>query len=106
MAASRETSERPGSAEFRLAVECCRPGDGRPGIAPAEVDWDDFLRLARFHRIEGLAWHRLGGVRGVPAKTKDALRQDAAAIAAQNLHAAAESRDLLEAFEAVKVPCL
>ena len=47
--------------EFRLAVDCCRLNFG--GAAKArnagEVDWDLFLDLVRFHRVEGLAWNAL-----------------------------------------------
>lgn len=95
--------------EFRLAVDCCRrnfrgpaPADGR-----AEVNWDGFLDLVRFHRIEGLAWSALSAsISGAPDAVIKKLSDAAKTIAAQNLHAAADCQALLERFDAAGVPLL
>ena len=97
------------SAEFRLLVEICRAGFASSGGEPiaTELDWQHFLRLARFHRVEGLASNYLSNsATGAPQATKQALADAAARIAATNLHAAAESRSLLERFHAAGVPLL
>ena len=95
--------------EFRLAVDCCRLNFG--GAAKArnagEVDWDLFLDLVRFHRVEGLAWNALsaspsGAPDAVVAKLSDAAK----AIAAQNLQAGADCQALLDRFDAGGVPLL
>lgn len=95
--------------EFRLAVECCRLNFG--GAAKAgnagEVDWDLFLDLVCFHRIEGLAWNALSASpSGAPDAVVAKLSKAAKAIAAQNLQAAAECQVLLERFDAAGVPLL
>jgi hypothetical protein len=97
-----------GSAEFRLLTECCRAGhSGRSGAdIPATIDWQHFLRLARFHRVEGFAWNHLSNQRGAPPSVEQALADSAARIAATSLQAAAESRLLLDRFAAAKVPLL
>jgi hypothetical protein len=83
------------SSEFALLARCCRwnfPGEDGAEVAPADgLDWQRFVRLARFHRVQGLAWRALAasGV-PMPAEVSDALSGDAAAIAATNLEAAAE----------------
>lgn len=97
-----------GSAEFQLAVECCRrnfaSAHHRP--LPANVDWAGFLRLARFHRIEGLCHRALCREETVPAFVGHDLRQEAATIAARNLRSAAESRTILAIFSSAAVPVL
>jgi hypothetical protein len=101
-----------GSAEFKLAIECCRSSfrnfaDRGAVPTPAEVDWARFLDLARFHRVEGLAWNYLSAKEtGTPEDVRATLSQAASGIAAQNLRASADCRILLEAFEAAKVPLL
>jgi hypothetical protein len=91
------------SPEFDLLARCCRwnfPGEGRGAVAPADgIDWQRLLRLARFHRVQGLAWRALAasGV-PMPAEVSDALSGDAAAIAAANLEAAAECGRLRARF--------
>jgi len=99
-----------GSAEFRLAVECCRRCFRRTagrddGLDSAQIDWDHFLRLVRFHRIEGLVWNALAGAQ-MPAPASRLLRTAALAIAAQNLRSKAECRSLFERFEQAKIPLL
>jgi hypothetical protein len=92
------------SREFRLLLECCHWNFARPAGAPLDqvspdVDWSNFLRLARFHRVQGLASRALStGSAAVPAEIADALASDAEAIARANLEAAVECRDLAAAF--------
>jgi hypothetical protein len=95
--------------ELRLALDCCRRSFGsgaiEPIAPPRNVDWANFLRLVRFHRIEGLAWNALSDLE-IPSETRTVLAEAASAIAVQNLQAAAECRSLLERFEAARVPLL
>jgi hypothetical protein len=97
------------SPELDLVTRCCRRNflgaDGSIAI-PAGVDWQRFLRLVRFHRVQGLAWRALGGSRECPAEVADALSADATRIAAANLESAAESARILAAFQAANVPIL
>ena len=89
------------SPEFALALECCRwnfPSAARPPIDPPKgVDWPHFLRLVRFHRIQGLVWAALGKA-GLPASAASALSADARVVAALNLKPAAECWTLADAF--------
>lgn len=100
------------SVEFELAVECCRSafaeGDShRIQQFGPRVDWPRFLGLLRFHRVQGLAWNRLSSSKVVvPAEAAAALATDAQFIAATNLKAAAESKELLGQFERAGVPLL
>lgn len=97
------------SAEFRLLVQCCLAAfrDSSVEDVTGEIDWQRFLQLARFHRVEGLAWNHLSKL-SLPAAdpVKQALADAAARIASINLVAIAESRLLLERFDAAKVPLL
>lgn len=99
------------SLEFALALECCRfafvRGEAaRPSLG-ADVDWPLFLRLVRFHRIQGLAWYALAEKRaGIPPEVADELADDAAEIAAANLRSAVECRGLLEDFKDRDLPVL
>ncbi|MFL6721468.1 MAG: nucleotidyltransferase family protein [Sphingomonas sp.] len=97
------------SAEFRLALACCeRNFADRPQSAmqTPQVDWAGFLQLVRFHRIEGLAWNSLSTSERIPAEVRLALSAAAAEIAAQNLIAAAASRELLDRFADRGIPLL
>lgn len=89
--------------EFRLALDCCRwnfrAGERRP-VEAGELDWGLFLRLVRFHRIQGLVWRSLAGSNAaLPAFVSQALSAESAAITASNLVAMGECRDLLHLFE-------
>jgi hypothetical protein len=92
------------SPELRLAIACCRERFTPVESAGVEslltgVDWPRFVRLARFHRIQGLVWPSLSPMRErLPADCASDLADDAQAIAAANLRAAAESSDLLAQF--------
>jgi hypothetical protein len=100
------------SPEFQLAVECCRRsfhGTHRDvaGLPTSGVDWVRFLKLVRFHRVEGPAWNALtaadGGMRG---EVGEALSSAATAIAADNLRATVASEALAERFAAASLPLL
>lgn len=98
-----------GSAEFKLAVGCCRANFR--GEAPAddriEADWGRFVDLIGFHRIEGLAWKALSANSSAAPEAVVARLSDAAkAIAARNLQAAADCHALLDRFDAAGVPLL
>jgi hypothetical protein len=94
-----------------LVIECCRVAFKR-GEAPApaprgELDWRLFLRLARFHRVQGLVWIAFGPNPGdMPPEVSEALAADAARIAADNLRAAVDCRNLLEDFGQARLPIL
>ena len=96
--------------EFGLALACCKAAfraSADESFDLAGIDWPRFVRLARFHRIQGLAWSYLAPRRSaVPEEASRALSADAAAIAANNLTAAAECDELSAEFEAAGVPLL
>jgi hypothetical protein len=99
------------SPELKFAVECCRHNfagrrDAFEAAPGRDFDWRRFLALARFHRVQGLVWGALGTSETVPGATLEELAVDARTIAAANLRTAAESRELLEDFEAAGVPML
>ena len=102
----------PECAEFRLAVECCRrnfaAGSECAALEPIDgIDWARFLRLVRFHRVEGFAWHGLFSAEvDIPTAVATSLRAASSHIAAQNLLARAECGRLLERFTAAGVPLL
>lgn len=90
-----------------MTVECCRwafaGGDPRKiHELCASVDWERFARVVRYHRVQGLAWNCLWSVEAeVPTDVANALSADTVAIAASNLRASVEARDLLRRFERV-----
>ena len=99
------------SPELEFAIECCRHNfagnDGAIAAKPrADLDWPGFLALVRFHRVQGLAWGALGDSGLAPPAIFEALSNDARAIAAANLRAAAELRHILDDFEAAGIPVL
>lgn len=102
---ARARSPEPAvSREFSLLVECCRwsfAGDNAETVhsAAGASDFARFVRLAAFHRVQGLAWHCLSslGVK-LPVDAAGALAADAERIAASNLRIAVECRRLLGAF--------
>jgi hypothetical protein len=102
----------PGSAEFRLAVECCRRsfaagGDGAAFEPIDGIDWERFLRLVRFHRVEGFAWDSLFSAEvGIPAAAGASLRAASSHIAAQSLLARAECGRLFDRFNEAGIPLL
>jgi hypothetical protein len=100
------------SREFAFVVKCCHSAFAD---APAHdhspeaegLDWQRFLRLARFHRVQGLVWKGISAEKSqVPANVSEALAADATAIAATNLQVAVHCRTLLADFAQAQVPLL
>jgi hypothetical protein len=97
--------------EFSLLLSCCRWNfagveDERTEL-PAGLIWPRFIELARFHRVQGLAWNALAqsGV-SLPPDAADALSANARSIAATNLAIARECAELTEAFAESGTPLL
>lgn len=92
------------SHEFQFVVECCRSSfrtrhDHGALIREPPLDWVIVLRLARFHRVQGLVANALSSVPNrMPDEVAADIRADAKGIAAQNLLAMSESERLLAAF--------
>jgi len=61
------------------------------------IDAARFIRLCRFHRVQGLVFAAIARSEA-PPKIIAAIKADALKIAADNLRAAVESRDLLDDF--------
>lgn len=98
-------------AELGLAVACCGSCFGGASkestIHVAGLDWERFVEIARFHRIEGLVWTSLTSKQvPVPDSAAEDLSSAAAAIAARNLLTATECHELTAQFEAAGVPLL
>lgn len=87
------------SAEFALLVACCRwplSADAREDVVRRSeaADWTRFVRLARRHRVEGIAWKALQEAdvaSRLPAGPAADLSAATHAIARQNLSLAAEA---------------
>jgi hypothetical protein len=97
--------------EFRLIADSCRrcfrnaAASAQPQVAG--LDWNRLVRLARFHRVQGLVWKALSPISAaLPEEVSHSLAADAAEIAATNLQAAAECGALRAEFEAAGVPLL
>jgi hypothetical protein len=95
--------------EFALLTGCCRcnfaNSSGEPPKVGGAIDWQRFAELARYHRVQGLAWNALS--KGdVPADVADALSADARSIAAANLAIARECSELSDAFARAGVPLI
>lgn len=94
-----------------LAVELCGRSlrnSSETAVHPLqEVDWGQFLPLARFHRIEGLIWNCLAPHRRkLPREVGEKLHAAASETAANNLRALQECRTLLNEFEGAGIPLL
>lgn len=100
------------SREFSLLIECCRWAfaAGEPDEVcemAADISWPAFLSLARFHRVQALAWHCLRTLEiAIPADAAEALGAEAERIAATNLRMAVECRQLLESFSERRISLL
>jgi len=100
------------SAEFRLAVECCRDSfDGWTGepATPSHnrFDWQSFLDLVSFHRVEGFVWNALSNRDfSIPRDIRAQLSVAASTIAADNLKATVECATLRDGLAEVGVPLL
>jgi hypothetical protein len=94
-----------GSPEFSLLVSCCRwnfanADQGQGPEIPSGVDWAGFVGLARFHRVQGLAWNALAQLAdGAPEDARQLLSSDAKAIAATNMAIARECSQLRDDFD-------
>lgn len=92
-----------GTAEFDLAVHCCRlafdPGHGSPPPPKQRIDWERFYRVVRFHRVQGLVWQSLSRLdETIPADVARRIAEDAARIAAANRLSLEECRALGDAL--------
>lgn len=100
------------SPEFDLLVEASRASFAGTDAAllpehVRSVDWPGLVRLARFHRVQGLVWKGLAPIRdALPARAAQALANEAAAIAESNLRATVECRDLRRLFDEAGIPLL
>ena len=100
------------SVEFQLTVECCRAafdgGHSRKHLELCEgVDWDRFVRVVRYHRVQGLVWSGLQSSKAeVPAQVGVSLSADTKLIAATNLNATAEAGAMLAQFERAGISVL
>ena len=91
-----------GSAEFQLAVRCCRTAfdPHAPMAVDPAVDWERFYRLAHFHRVQGLVWKSLSGAPGsIPDEIARRIAADAARIAAANRASLAETEHLADTLD-------
>ena len=98
------------SREFTAIVACCRSNAADRGLLfdkAERFDWALFLRLAQFHRVQGLVWKAVGSNAGsLPEEIASQLADDARAIASDNLRLAVECGRLQEAFAAGQIPLL
>jgi len=99
------------SPELIFVIECCRSafsrGEPRWPVRFEGIDTGRVVRLARFHRVQGLVWKEISAA-GIqpPAVLSEALAADATAIAATNLQIAVQSSKLLADFTRARVPLL
>lgn len=97
--------------EFGLLTRLCRWNfaanrDERPKPL-ANIDWPLLVKLAKYHRVQGLAWNALAPNSDlVPKGSRETLSSDARAIAAVNLAIAVECERLRRAFERSAIPLL
>ena len=98
------------SRELKLIAEYCLAafsGSRSAAVPSDQVYWTRFLRLARFHRVQGLVWSEAAKQDvSVPNDIAEALAVDAGRIAASNLRAADECKALLADFERHRLPSI
>jgi hypothetical protein len=100
------------STEFRLMVEACRwafagGASNRIHELCQTADFARFVRVVRFHRVQGLVWNSLWVNRAqVPEQAAATLSADAAAIAAANLQMTVEAGALRAEFEKAGIALL
>lgn len=99
------------TAEFQLAVHCCRlafdGGYAAPAVLHDRFDWQRFYRLAQFHRVQGLVWKSLSSLEGfLPGEVARRIAADAARIATTNRDSLAECRTLADALHPSGIDCL
>ena len=90
------------TAEFQLAVHCCRRAFD-PDFAftsdHEELDSQRFYRLAQFHRVEGLVWKSLSSLGGsLQADIARKIAEEAARIAATNRVSLTECQTISDAL--------
>ena len=94
------------SREFDFLSACCKAayaGSGRK-FSSMGLDWERLVRLARFHRVQGLVWKGLSEYgQEAPEKAAKSLASEARSIAGKNLRMAHECRALIDAFEAAGI---
>ncbi len=96
------------SDEFGLLAACCRwpasvaRNEDLAARSAGPLDWDQFVALARRHRVEGLAQRALKEA-GVTIPPAAALAARAADIAVQNLVQAGETLRISRSLEAAGV---
>lgn len=110
MIGRRKTGEVAKSDESALAIDCCsqsflNPSD-KSAKLPEIINWQRFIEIVRFHRIEGLAWNCLAARSQVPDPVAAELQSAASRIAANNLRAAHDCRALRSTFAAAEIPLL
>ena len=99
------------SPEFRLAIATSMWPDGAERVRRIEaalespVDWDLFVRIARRHRIEGLAFHGLSASTSAPEAVHAALRDAAERQANKSLAFAAENLRVSQLLQEAGIPC-
>lgn len=97
------------SPELRFLVSCCRAcfvgAASHPLSLPRGLDWERVVRLARFHRVQGLAWKAISSADiAIPSEISAGLMGDAMAIAAANLQAARQCQALLAESKGANLP--
>jgi hypothetical protein len=93
------------TTEFLLLVELCRRSFAATDQAlvrelAASSDWQRFVRLARFHRVQGLVAHALHDLDIAPHAERRELLKDGEVIAALGLRQAQECGELHALAEA------
>jgi hypothetical protein len=86
------------SPEFSFVVDCCRScfvGSALGQSSPDRLNKARVVRLARFHRVQGLVWRAVNEAGPADLGELQVLRGDASVIAAENLKAAAECTGIL-----------
>ncbi len=98
------------SPELAFVVDCCGAAfdpSRRVLLGDRSFDWQLFVRLCQFHRVQGLVWRGLSrSVEVVPVDVVQRLSAEAAQIAAANLQSVAERRQLLTEFQRAEISLL
>lgn len=91
------------SPELNFVIECCRASFGGSALERLPtlhgLNMTRVVRLARFHRVQGLVWKVANEAPQGDAGELQALRADASVIAADNLKAGAECNGILRDCE-------
>jgi Uncharacterised nucleotidyltransferase len=95
------------SPELSFVIGCCRSAFGDPEArrpsSLGSLDGGRVVRLARFHGVQGLVWRAVGADAAGGSSELDDLWEDATAIAASNLKAAAACGNILADFESAGI---